>query len=556
MRKLIVILLCCTFALLAGYAGFRGYKVWKQKRMMNLARVYAAKGDARNTLLCVRQVLDSNPQNLEASRMMASLLEAGRSPAAILMRSHVVELNPNSLDDRLALAQTALMFRDYLDATNALEGVSPAGKKTANYHNIAGAVAAAANLADQAETHFLEAAKLEPQNPTLQLNLAVIRLHGSNAPAMAEARTALNQICADPTNTNLRCQALRELIVDAVRQKQNDQALALSKELVRQTNSSFTDRLLRLDVLRETKNPEFQPNLAGFQREASTNTAGVYELATWQITRTGPTNALAWLVSLPTAMQTNQAVAMLTAECRTLVGDWRGLSATLTNQNWSEMEFVRHAFLTRALRGQDLVAAAKGEWELALRAANNQKSTLTMLLRLAAQWNWQSEGEEILWSIVNHYPSEKWAVQALTQALYVGGRTRSLMSLYGQLSKNTPADLGFKNNLAMTALLLDAQELKPHDLAREVYQQAPTNSAFASTYAYSLLLQKKNVEALKTIELLKPTALEDPGIAGYYGLILKANGNPAKARTYLEIAAKAPALPEEKKLFQSALSSL
>jgi hypothetical protein len=221
-------------------------------------------------------------------------------------------------------------------------------------------------------------------------------------------------------------------------------------------------------------------------------------------------------------------------------------------QNWGEMEFVRHAFKARALRGQELAGAAKGEWEQALKAANSQKGSLVMLLRLAAAWNWQSEGEEILWSIVNRYPAEKWAFQGLSQALFTGGRTRPLMMLYSQELKRSPADLGIKNNLAMTAFLLEAKELKPHDLAREVYEKAPTNAAYASTYAYSLHLQEKNAEALKIFQTLTAKQLEDPGIAGYYGLILKATGDKAKARVYLDWAFKSPMLPEEKKIFERA----
>jgi L-asparaginase/Glu-tRNA(Gln) amidotransferase subunit D len=89
-------------------------------------------------------------------------------------------------------------------------------------------------------------------------------------------------------------------------------------------------------------------------------------------------------------------------------------------------------------------------------------------------------------------------------------------------------------------------------LAREVYEKAPTNSAYASTYAFSLHLQKKDAEALKVIERLKPQELQNPSIAGYYGLILKATGNGAKAKTYLELASKAKPLPEEQKLFDRA----
>ena len=392
MRKLIIIFLCCTVALLTGYAGYRGYKVWKQNRMMYLAHTFAAKGDGRNVLLCVQEVLRSNPQHLEASRMMAALLEAGRSPGALLWRSRVVELNPKSLDDRLALAQSAMMFRDYMDATNALEGVSQAGRKTAAYHNVAGVVAAAANQRAAAEAHFLEAARLEPTNPAPQLNLAVVRLHGTNTSAMAEARTTLTRISS--SSPALRCQALRELVVDAMGSRQTNTALALSRDLVQQTNSAFSDRLLRLDVLKGSQNAEFKPALAAFQREAGTNTAKIYELSMWQMTRIGPAETLAWLQSLPKDTQTNQPVALLTTECYTMLRDWRGLQNSLKQQNWAELEFVRHAFQARALRGQDMSGAAKAEWDLALKTANGQKASLVMLLRLAAQWNWQSEGED------------------------------------------------------------------------------------------------------------------------------------------------------------------
>jgi hypothetical protein len=313
---------------------------------------------------------------------------------------------------------------------------------------------------------------------------------------------------------------------------------------------------LRLDVLKGSQNAEFKPALTAFQREAGTNTAKIYELSLWQMTRIGPAETLAWMQSLPKNMQTNQPVALFTAECQTMLGDWRGLQNSLKQQDWAGLEFIRHAFQTRALRGQDLIAASKAEWDLALKTANGRKESLVMLLRLAAQWNWQSEGEDILWTIVNQYPSEKWAFGALNQALFVDGRTRSLMMLYSQELKRSPSDLGMKNNFTMTALLLDAQELKPHELARELYEKAPTNAACVSTYAFSLHMQKKDAEALKVIEQLKPQELQNPSIAGYYGLILKATGNTTKAKAYLEAASKARLLPEEKKLFDQAKAGM
>src|SRR3989440_1844739 len=252
--------------------------------------------------------------------------------------------------------------------------------------------------------------------------------------------------------------------------KQSEAALVLSKQLLQETNSVFRDRLLRLEVLRQTQSSDFKPAWGDFQREAATNSGSIYELCMWQMARTGPAETLAWLQSLPVTTQTNQPAALLVADCYTLLRDWRGLQAALEPQFWAELEFIRHAFKSRALRGQELSGAAKAEWELALKTANGQQGSLVMLLRMAAQWNWQSEGEELLWTIVNRFPNEQWAVDALSRTLYASGRTRPWMMLCSQQLKRSPSDIAAKNNLAMTALLLEAKELKPHDLAREVYE--------------------------------------------------------------------------------------
>ncbi len=109
--------------------------------------------------------------------------------------------------------------------------------------------------------------------------------------------------------------------------------------------------------------------------------------------------------------------------------------------------------------------------------------------------------------------------------------------------------------MAMIAMLLDAQELKPYALAQEVYAKSPQNPSCASTYAFSLYQQKKYDEALKVMQRLTPQELNDPSVAGYYGLILKATGDTNKAKVYLAWTSKAHLLPEEKKLFDRAMKN-
>jgi len=255
-------------------------------------------------------------------------------------------------------------------------------------------------------------------------------------------------------------------------------------------------------------------------------------------------------------VRTNQPACLLAAQCQMQTGDWRGLQSAIQQQNWSELEFIRHAFLSRALREQNLADASTAEWGVALQYAGKQKGTLIALFRLAAEWKWNTEAEQILWTVVTKYPEERWATSTLSEYLLAGHRTRSLMDLFKIMSSHNPGDLDAKNNLAMTALLLGAQELKPYDLSQEVYEKAPSNPSFASTYAFSLYLQKKIPEALKVMQQLSQKELQDPSVAGYYGLILKANGNMAQAKPFLDLSAKAHLLPEERILFDQAKAGL
>jgi tetratricopeptide (TPR) repeat protein len=482
----------------------------------------------------------------------------------LFLRKHIVELNPQSSDDKLALVQIALVANDYSTATNTLASVKAEDKKSAAFHSVAGTVAEAAGRMQEAEGHFVEVLRLQPANQAIQLDLAMVRLLGTNKSAKADSRTALARIAADQSNPAGSAMALRELIMDAVRSQNLESALGYSRQLVQMTNSLFGDKLLRLDLSKKAASPDYNRILTEVQRAAATDSGDINTLVTWQLANISLDSTLAWLRSLPVNTQTNQPATILIAKCLASKQDWLGLRTWVEKQNWGEVDFLRHAYLARALREQNLSATSDTEWELAVKLASNDKSVkarvdkpnLVLLLGMAAQWGWQGKGEEILWSIVGKYPSEQWANNSLVQLLFTSGRTRPLMMLYTQQLNWKPTDLSVKNNLAMCALLLEAQELKPNDLAREVFEKEPDNPSNVSTYAFSLHLQKKDAEALKVIEKLKPDELKSPSIAGYYGLILAATGNPAKAKAYLNLVGNSNLLPEERKLFDKAKSGL
>jgi len=566
MRKVIIIAISsCIVLLLLGFAGYRGYKSWKEQHLVSLAKTFAEQGDGRNEQLSLQQVLAMNPRNVEACRRMAALAEAARSPETLSWRQRVVDLAPDSTDDRLALVQTAMRMGDFASATNTLAGVSAEGKKTALYHNVSGTIAAALNHLAEAQGHFAEAIRLDPSNPVPKVNLSVMQLQSTNSPDAAGARIELKDISQNSTNASIRILALRELVKDSLRQTNAALSLTLVAELARQTNATFDDKLMRLDILGLQNHRDLPSALSEYQREAVTNFASLAQMGNWMMQHTNAATTLKWLHTLPADTQTNPPACMLIAECQVIEKNWSGLENSLKNQNWNDMDFIRHAMLSRALRGQGMTAGSTAEWEVASnladkgQTAGQQKSRLIRLFGLARGWGWDDKAEQLLWTIVNRYPEEKGAGAVLQQYLVLNGRTSSLMQYLTLQSKRTPHDLVVLNDLAMTAMLLDAQEIIPFDLAQKVYEQSPTNTSFASTYAFALYQQKQYSKAIAVLEKLTPEELGSPAVAGYYGLVLKAAGETARANDCLKAALSEEAktkvilLPEERKLFENAL---
>src|SRR5690242_5872604 len=115
-RKLVIGSTLVVALLAGGYAGYRWYVAGRQARLITQAHRYFAKSDLRRAQLVLQRALRYNSRDVEACRLMADLLETERRSDSILWRARVVQRNPRSLDDRLALAQTAMVFRDYATA--------------------------------------------------------------------------------------------------------------------------------------------------------------------------------------------------------------------------------------------------------------------------------------------------------------------------------------------------------------------------------------------------------------------------------------------------------
>lgn len=550
--KIAILVAAVLVVLATGYWGRPVYRHFKEKRSAAEAQSFFNNGDYRDAALSARQALQINSNNVPAARVMARLADLTRSPTTLDRWQEVVKLSP-TISDKLALAAAGLRYQNppFPMTQSVLDEMSKSAAQVPDFHIVSAELALALHHTSDAETEFDAACKLQPTNRLFQLNLAVVRLGSTNAATAAGARTVLKQFC---TNTNLGPTALRSLIADRLLHGDASGALGYSTQLLALAGSNPGDRLQHLDILKHMKSPELAVKLKALQDESATNAVMAAQLAGWMEVNGQLSDAIKWLNQLPANVQTQPPIRLALAGCYLDKADWNSLRDFASKGSWGEWEFMRLAFLSRAWGQMGEPLVADSNWRSAVSLASDRLGALNALLQLAGKWGMVSRQEDLLWRILRNFPDAVWAQHDLERFYFAGGDTRGLYRLYSERLARMPQNAELKNNLAYTALLLKTNVPQACQWAAESYTKATNDPAIASTYAYALHVQGRDQDALTIMQKLDRTALEQPPVALYYGIILSALGESNQAAHYLNIArTKGHFLPEEKQLLSQAL---
>lgn len=552
MKKVVIAGLLVVFGLLGLWFYARpAYKHYREAQALKQADSFLTKGDYRSASLSARQALGVNPRNLKACRIMAELAERSRSPAVLDWRRRIVELAP-TVQNKLMLASTALRAQGppYPLATQTLDELKDSAGDVAAYHTVLAELALRLKTPAEAIAQFEQASRLEPSNESHQLNVAVLQLQSTNAGTASAARATLERLSA---STNVGAVALRWLVADSLVRDDLSTAARLSTQLLADPRSLPDDRFQHLTILQRSRSPEFNACLSALQRNALTNAAQVYGVSAWMIGHGLTGDAQAWLTGCPAKLRTEQPVPLALTDCCLSRKDWPGLDSLLQEQKWGDLEYLRFAFLSRAAGGLNQKLGAEANWRNAVRLAGDRLGPLTALLSMAISWGLDQAREDLLWQIGQRFPSERWALRELERLYLAGGNTYGLNKVYATMAGYAPTNFAAKNNLAATSLLLKLNLPRAHEVAKEVSAQHPEQATVTSTYAYSLHLQGRTKEGLALLQHLKPEALETPGVALYYGLLLSATGETNQAGRYLDVARRSNLLPEEMALAAAAV---
>jgi len=543
---LLVILLC--------WGGFRFYRQWQEDRLVRRASAIMSGGDLKAAGLTVRRALQLNPENSEATRLLAEMAEKTGDRAALDLRRKVLEWKPGSFDDAIALVRSALRFNDLKLAEQTLQSIAGTSAERAEFHAASGRLAEMKKDVAKAEEHWVRAAELAPNDSAYRFQVAVTRLSLNDYAKREAALASLEEL---RSNESQRTAATRTLIIDGITNRADAQRLrALAQDLQSYPDAAFTDRLLYLEILRQLRDPGYEEYLAQVRAQASSKPLDLAALLSWMVRNRMHSEAMEIAGSLPDETRTAWPVPLVLAEARVGTRDWVQLEKFTRETNWERYDFLRRAYLSRALREQGKQLAADQELSAAQKDAGANPQMVSMLTQTIADFGWQNEAIELVWALTKNPETRMTALRTLYVHYSKAGDTSGLFRTLTKLTEINPDDIALQNNLAQVSLLIGADVDRARRLASDVAAKEPNNPAYISTYAFSLLSRGDVKGAMQAMEKIPAEQLREPSVATYYGLVLSAAGDKDRAREFLQRSAQAMLLPEEKALVAKAESAL
>jgi Flp pilus assembly protein TadD len=415
-------------------------------------------------------------------------------------------------------------------------------------------LASARKNSAEAKNEFGKALRLAPNDESYQMEYALACLEQPVATEREEGLRILEKLRGSPAQ---RSAATRSLFLDGVAHRHDPQELrSLARDLQSYPEALFTDRLLYLDVLRRLRDSEYAIYLTNIEKDASSKPANLAALLSWMSANDLSLIAIDFAKPLPAKILNEWPVPWAMAEAYAKISDWTALEKLTTNANWDQFDFLRRAFLTRALRSESNAVATGREWAEAVKSASAQSQSLLLLTRIIYDWGWKSESIDLLWQLAKYPEVQFEALHTLYLHYAKAHDTQGLHRVLSRLNEIDPGDLKVQNNLAQISFLLNVDPERARKRVSNLYGKEPSNAAYVSTYAFSLYANGDVKGALSVMTTLREDQLQEPPLAAYYGIFLAASGEKMKAREYLERGKQADLLPEEKALVDKALANL
>jgi Tfp pilus assembly protein PilF len=550
-----------VLAVIAGFAlgllvlsiGPRFVNAWRESRLLRQAETNLKQGNFNAANDTARRALQIDRDSLAAYQILAEATEKQNRAETVVWRAQIARLQPRDIDSQLNLASAALRFGQLDAARKALESVPKENRESAPYHVVAGWLARAQGDEAGQERHFAAALEKEPRNETYQYNLAAVRIKSPDSQKNAQAREALEQLAK---TAPFRAGSLRALLNDAIRHNDLKAADRFAQELQLSPQVTFADDLLCLDFYKKLDQKKLATLLEKVKPLAARQPEDLAALMAWMNGNAMSAEVLRWMEKLPPEKTANPPPAIEVADAFAAQKNWSRLRRWTKSTNWGDSEYLGLAYQAYA-RQQSRQEGADAEsvslWHDAERACEENPEHEIRLARLASKWNLPSQAEQ-LWLRVAHNPlSRREALDALFEIYRASNDLPNLYLTAVRLHETSPEEPLIAAEYARLSIILDRNQTEGQRVAKEAFDQAPTEPPCVVAQALSLNSQGRTPDGIVILQKLPPEKLHDARVALYFAVLLLNDGKADAAHEFIDAANSGFVFPEEKKLLQEAL---
>lgn len=548
-----------VLAVIAGFAlglivltiGPKLVSAWQESRWLRRAETNLKQGNFSAANEAARQALAINRDSLSACEILAETTEKQNRAETVGWRAQIARLRPRDTASQLNLASAALRFGQLDTARKALESVPKENRESASYHVVAGWLARAQGDEASQERHFAAALEKEPHNETYQYNLAAVRIKLPDPQRQAQARETLERLAK---SAPFRVGSLRALLNDAIQRSNLEAADRFAQELQLSPQVTFSDDLLCLDFYKKLDQKKLATLLEKVKSLAAREPDDLAALMGWMNANGMSADVLRWMEKLPREKTATPPAAIEVADAFSAQKNWSRLRRWTKDGDWGDSEYLRLAYQAYA-RQQSKQEEAEAEtvWHNAERACEENPEREIRLARLASKWKLPAQAEQ-LWLRVAHDPLSR--REALDSLFAIYRANNDLPNLYltaMRLHETSPDEPLISAEYARLSLLLDRNRDEGRRVAKEAFDQAPTEPPCAVTQALFLNSDGHAADGIAILQRLPPEKLHDPRLALYLAVLLLNDGKPEAAREFIDEANSGFVFPEEKKLLEEAL---
>jgi hypothetical protein len=443
------------------YVGKPMYVSWRQGTALEQVEQFSEQDDYRNALLALRRATQSDPSDPRVWRKAAEFLARIGSPEVVVAQRNLTRLDPNDVGLKVALVTESLRFNDLESAAEGLVMLEEGARQDAAFHRLAAAVALALGESDEMVAHLEALVEMMPQDYAARFNLAAMQVWSTDEDEVAAAGVELARLCTQP-EVRVRA-ALERLKLAAVSRRAElvDQEVAF---LVR----TFDPRLGGLPLLRTDPNEPagWSQLIDQLKTMAANDAADAALLARWLADIGLQIEALNWIEDLDEPILADPRMSTTLLDIAAQSNDLSLIRETLESGRLGRIpsSTIALAIAARVQAAEVGTARAQATWADAVNSSATSLGGLRVLARLGGIWREHTDANLALEKIVELYPREVWACEAL-RVNYAANEEMDLMArLYRLWAPRVPQNLKVQTTWIMLGALRN--ELTPDQVTR------------------------------------------------------------------------------------------